>query len=167
MKFSRRELLKTLALHLPLWSGVAALSALPGSVSAAEPPSALGPFLDVLIPGDETPSATQAGMDRTIGSIKQLAPYVIKGCEWLDNEARRKGGREFATLNEVAQIQIVRQAENSPATSLPRLFFELMLDLCYQIYYTHEEAWAGIGYTGPPQPLGFMDFAAPPGKSGT
>jgi hypothetical protein len=132
----------------------------------AAPPPALGPFLDTLLPEDATPGATQVGVDREVArhmrDNPRMANMIVMGCLWLDQQADKLGAPEFAALDTVRRESVVRSAEQAPARSLPRVFLAGVLDLAYRHYYAQPATWAGLGYAGPPQPRGFMDFAGPP-----
>src|SRR5580692_8624420 len=58
----------------------------------ADPLAALGPWLDTLIPADETPGATALGireaiLDQARGQTGAVA-FLQAGCGWLDAEAQ-------------------------------------------------------------------------------
>lgn len=128
---------------------------------------AFGPFLDTLMPQDAfSPSATALGVDRAIiarfPTNHRLQQLVFLGCNWLDNEARKEGGADFTSVSPILQESIVGRAEDSPAQSLPLVFFTTLRGLTWLHYYTRAESWPGLGYTGPPQPGGFMGHDKPP-----
>ena len=127
---------------------------------------ALGPFLDTLLPEDDTPSATQLGVDKEIiermQRSKRLAKIVVLGCAWLDQQAGELGAEAFATLEATQHESIVTIAENSASRSLPLVFFSTTRQLAFQSYYAHPETWQDLNYAGPPQPKGFLDQAGPP-----
>lgn len=129
---------------------------------------ALGPFLDTLLPEDDSPSATQLGIDREIVERMQgnrrMTQTIVMGCAWLDQQAAGVGAEEFAALESEKREPIVERAEQASPRSLPRAFFTGMRTMAFELYYAHPESWPTLGYIGPPQPKGFMDFAAaPPG----
>lgn len=123
-------------------------------------------YLDTLLPADSTPSASQLGVDRALvtqaGRELFLARLLVRGCSWLDTEAAKRGSSDFATLGASDQEIVVSIAERSPRDSLPRTFFDTILPLAYREYYARPESWIGLGFAGPPQPLGFPDHAEPP-----
>ena len=131
---------------------------------------ALGPYLDTLIPEDQAPGATQLGVDKTLIAVTQANPnfarLVALGCEWLDKQGRKQGSDDFASLDENARETVVAAAEKSPTGSLPRAFFASTHKMVFRHYYAHPESWRNIGYTGPPQPFGFLDYAQPPKAPG-
>jgi hypothetical protein len=146
-RLSRRELLRALlglATYLPTSFLLAA---------AGEPTtrkfslSALGPFLDTLLPEDESPSATQLGVHR-----------------WLDQQAMALGAGDFASLQPEQREAIAGRAEQSAPRTLPSAFFRGVRAVAFESYYAHPESWPSLGFAGPPQPRGFMDYAGPPGR---
>ena len=163
---TRRELLRllvSLSAYLPAsWL----LAAPTGESSRKVSISALGPFLDTLLPEDETPSATQLGVDKEIvermQNSKRTAKIVVIGCAWLDKKAQELDADEFALLQPSQQESIVTLAEKSKPRSLPLVFFSNTRQLAFQFYYAHPETWQDLNYDGPPQPKGFLDFARPP-----
>jgi hypothetical protein len=127
---------------------------------------ALAPYLDTLIPEDSTPSASALGVDQAILKLARRRPRIARlvglGCAWLDKQAGERGAKDFAALSELEREAIVALAEGSPARSLPRTFFAFTQQQAFSNYYAQPAAWQGLGFAGPPQPLGFLDFAEPP-----
>jgi hypothetical protein len=126
----------------------------------------LASFLDTLIPADETPSATQAGMADVIQSKadkdERYRQFLEQGCAWLDDQARRTGAASFALLNQAARDKVVGKAELEPAGTLPRQFFEQTAEVCFFLYYSRPDGWKGLRYDGPPQPRGFLNYTQAP-----
>ncbi len=72
-----------------------ALALVLGDDSLADPLAALGPWLDTLIPADETSSATALGvreaiLDRAREQSGAVA-FLQSACGWLDGEAQKRG----------------------------------------------------------------------------
>ena len=101
------------------------------------------------------------------GQNPDLDRLLVLGCAWLNEQAKKRGQQVFENLDETLRIAIVQLAEQSAERSLPRVFFNAVQHYAFGIYYAHPEAWASMGYNGPPQPVGFPDFAEPPGLPGT
>ena len=61
-------------------------------------------YLDTLIPADDSPGAVELGVtDRLIQKAavnKRYKKLIQKGCKWLDSEAQRQDGADFATSTE-------------------------------------------------------------------
>jgi len=163
---SRRGFLRLL-LCLSAFLPARVLLAVP--VGKAAPPnqlSAFAPYLDTLIPQDSTPSASQLGVDEAVTASARQHPRLDRlvrlGCAWLDEQAGQRGVPDFASLSELEREAVVALAERSPARSVPRVFFEFTRDQAFFHYYAQPAAWQGLGLSGPPQPLGFVDFSEPP-----
>ena len=129
---------------------------------------ALVPYLDTLIPADSTPSASQLGVDQAIIGIARQQPRMARlvalGCAWLDQQAAERGAADFAALPQAEREAVVALAEGSSQRSLPQAFFGFTQREAFTHYYAQPAAWAGLGFDGPPQPRGFLDFAKPPAQ---
>ncbi len=161
-------------LFLTLGAGWAILAQVQGAFSAVigssgavlYPLTALGPYLDTLIPRDESPSATDLNLDhRFIDHGHRNGRYMRLlriGCKWLDAEAQRLGGSGFADLDPTSQEAIVTKAAAAPKGSLPHVFFKLTRRNAMRSYYANPETWDSLGYSGPPQPDGYLDHTEAP-----
>jgi hypothetical protein len=89
---------------------------------------------------------------------------LIKGCAWLDEQARQYSVEHFVVLDADHREQVVHLAANAARRSLPRVFFERTRREAFFYYYAHPQSWHGLGYHRPPQPLGFMDYVAAPSR---
>ena len=165
-KYKRRNFLQTLVL-LGGFVPAKLLLALPiENQRQAGSLSALPAFLDTLIPEDISPSASQLNVGPDlIGRARRESDFerlLILGCTWLNEQSLKQGKQLFENLDEVSRIAIVKIAEQSADRSLPRVFFIAVRHYAFEIYYAHPETWVSLGYTGPPQPVGFPDYASPP-----
>jgi hypothetical protein len=143
-------------------------------VAPAEPSapaeSTLGAYVDILIPADETPSGTALGVDRQLllaaKASRENQRLLDLGLAWLNDQARASFGGDFPALDEGEQQTIVGQAATADYGTLPRVFFERTRADAFSHYYRRPESWRGIvGYRGPPQPLGFMDYYTRPPRA--
>ena len=131
---------------------------------------ALGAYVDVLIPSDETtPSASALGVDKQLLIVAQgkraYQRLLELGLDWLNTQSRTDFGGNFADIDEGKREAVVRQAAAAAYNTLPRVFFERTRADAFSFYYSHPESWRGIAYyRGPPQPLGFLDYTKPPRK---
>jgi hypothetical protein len=166
-RVDRRALLRasvfgSLVWRYDAWAGPTAAGA-----TAGAPMDAFAPWLDTLIPADETPSATALGVDRAILAWARGQPRPTRlledGCAWLDAVVRSNGAASFRRIPATAQEAVARVAAAAEAGSLPRVFFDRTWDLAIYFYYAHPETWAALGYAGPPQPGGFPDADKAPG----
>ena len=152
------------ALGVSLWSG-----GLVSSQAASSDRRTFAAYLDSLLPNDELgPGALRLGvLEQIEAAAAQSAEYrrlVELGCAWLDEQAAFFGAKDFGALGENERGRIVLLAAERDPGSLPRSFFDLTRDAAFRIYWAKPEAWAAIGYGGPPQPDGFVDYALPPAK---
>ena len=127
----------------------------------------LASYLDTLIPDDEaSPGAVRAGIDKGFASWAEASPQyrrlIVEGCRWLDGEAEKAGARSFSELDEEKRNAIVGRASRSARRSVPRQFFDGTRRPAFFFYYGNASSWSAIGYEGPPQPGGFLDYADPP-----
>lgn len=165
MRKARRRFVIGSALACVL-SGVAPSRAASGpSLALAE--ATLRAYVDVLLPADETPSGTALGVDvRLLAVAKQREDYrrlLDWGLDWLNGQARAHYRRDFPELGEAEREAVVRRAAAGGYGTPARVFFERTRADAFTHYYARPESWRGIvQYRGPPQPLGFADYAEPP-----
>jgi hypothetical protein len=123
-------------------------------------------LIDTLVPADESPGAVELGIHTAIEtSVRRHANYqelLLNGVAWLDRESERRFQARFSELAGEDREFLLTVAETSPRTSAQRQLFTVLRNDVMQRYYTHADAWAQLGYQGPPQPLGFMDYSKPP-----
>ena len=170
-RYRRRHFLRTLVL-LSSFLSAKVLLALPiEKKQQAGSLSALPAFLDTLIPEDISPSASQLNVGPDlIARARQQSGFerlLILGCAWLNEQAQKQGIQLFENLDETSRIAIIEIAEQSAVRSLPRAFFDAVRHYAFGIYYAHPETNVTLGYTGPPQPVGFPDYAEPPASPRT
>jgi Gluconate 2-dehydrogenase subunit 3 len=127
----------------------------------------LAAYLDTMIPADELgPGALELGVLEAIeAAAAQDAGYrrlLALGCAWLDQQAAFFGAKEFGVLGDNERGRLVLFASEQAPGSLARRFFEITQNRAFRVFWARPEAWAGIGYRGPPQPEGFLDYALAP-----
>ena len=127
----------------------------------------LASYLDTLIPDDEaSPGAVKAGIDKRFAALAEANPQfrklIVAGCRWLDGEAVKAGARSFPGLDEDKRNAIIGRASRSARRSVPRQFFDRTRRPAFVLYYGIATSWSAIGYSGPPQPAGFLDYAESP-----
>lgn len=166
MRLSRRLLLTALAWSL---GGLPARRLWPRAAQAAAPLTALGPYLDILIPDDgASPAATALGVEAALreraGADPAYQKLLALGCAALDQAARAQGADDFAALQPGAQRALVARLAAAGSDTGAGVFFARTRWDAMDAYYGRAESWPMLGYDGPPQPDGFMDFASPPGR---
>jgi len=132
----------------------------------ADPAATLSAYVDALVPADgEFPGAVAIGViPRLLAAIPAEAAYrklIHEGVLWLDAQARNAGSTSFAALPPAERERIVASAEASPSGSMQRVFFQATRDDVLFHTYTDARSWNGLGYDGPPQPRGFLDYTQP------
>ncbi len=170
MSLHRRLLLGLPVAIMALVKTRLALSALlapdPQAADLDDQLNALPAFLDTLLPADESPSASQLGIDKAMIVRAQTQAAFLQllrqGCRWLDDEARFAGATDFTALPEVRRGAIVASAARMAHGTPQRAFFEKTRAQAFNLFYAHPTVWRSLGYDGPPQPGGFIDHARPP-----
>lgn len=142
-------------------------SASTASQSAAELESAtLERIVDLLVPRDETPGALDLGLHRQVlGSMAADASLALAYAEMLqvlDREAWARHRGHFLGSDASVQQAMLEQLSQAPPSAPGVRGFILLRQQTMQLYYAQPQAWPSLGFAGPPQPLGFMDYAEPP-----
>jgi hypothetical protein len=137
---------------------------MPSKLSSYET-GVLKAYLDTLIPPGDAPSASALGVLEKILEDAQadnaLRRIIKKGCAWLDDMAGKRGSLPFASLGESDRDDIVELASHARGGSPEAVFFERIRTPAFSYYYSQVESWPYLGYDGPPQPKGFIDYAQP------
>ena len=167
MRCNRRTVLRFTVLTTLLMRSRNLLATVLGIPSESRDPLHSFPaYLDTLVPADETPSATILGVDKQIlakaATLPEYTHLIQQGCRWLDTQAFQYKMRDFPALQERARIAVVEQAAAARPRSLPRVFFEATRSDAFFYYYGHPESWPGLGFQGPPQPHGYLDYTQSP-----
>lgn len=146
----------------------------------------------LIMPTDKDPGATEAGVvdyiDKIVADSKKKQDIYTKGLKWLDDFSQEKFGtaKDFLNLSLGRQIDMLGliYAKFAPrrASSLVQRVSRKLTSIwdglfgdrihtafCRTIrqdvldgYYSNPIAWKGVGYFGPPNPVGYPDFADPP-----
>jgi hypothetical protein len=168
MGLTRRSLLALWGCATRGVVGAALVSRLLGKAHAAgDSGRTLRVYVDTLIPADELgPGALELGVLEAIeAAAAQDAGYrrlLDLGCAWLDQQAGFFGEKAFGALGENQRARLVLFASEQAFGSVPRVFFEMTQAHALRLFWARPEAWPAIGYGGPPQPAGFIDYAEPP-----
>lgn len=128
--------------------------------------NALPYFLDMLIPEDISPSASQLRLHEKLilhaNGIENYSTLLELGCQWLDANARMLHQKEFRMLSEKEKFNIVLKAEGSLKQPIPQLFFDRVKNDIFVFYYSHPDSWQSLGINLPPQPLGYLNYVVAP-----
>jgi hypothetical protein len=166
MQPARRLILKLLSAAVLILGRRPVQAAPAGAATTAGDETTLRAWLATLIPEDETPGALTLGVDIELQQLAMRRPelnsLLRKGCRWLDQQAQTLAGSAFAATNDRQREAIAAVAADSEAGSLPQRFFVATHREALRRYYAHPASWEALHYHGPPQPLGFPDYAAAP-----
>ena len=116
------------------------------------------PILDRIIPEDDFPSATGAGVHHYLqrqldGDLHHLLPLFREGLAAIDAEAVARHGSPFEKLDAGQQDALLKQIESGRDVPARRLFLRL-IDLAHEGYYADPGnggnrdaiSWKMIGY---------------------
>ncbi len=131
----------------------------------------------LLIPTDQDPGAREAEvvfeLDRIVARSEKLKDVYTKGIDWLDYMARRMFGQDsFLDVEQYGQLKILDIAESGTLGLLDKVFlflryrklgtgkrfFSQIKRQSFEIFYTSEIGWKMVGYQGPPQWSGYLDY---------
>jgi hypothetical protein len=169
MRASRRDVLRVLAQTAAFYGLGGAAASAEEATPTASFEETLADYLDTLMPDDELgPGATELGLLDPILDEAMANPdvqtFLEKGVRWLTEEARSQGAEDFTGLSEDGRNQLVAAAEAAKFDSLENEFFRATRYIVFRLYYMEPQAWPAIGYDGPPQPVGFPNYTAPPAR---
>jgi len=120
-------------------------------------------IVDLLVPRDETLGAVDLGIDASVFAEMQADPALalVYGplLAEVDREARVQHRATFLSLA-VGQQQEVLQALSAAARTAGA--FQQLRNHAMRLYYARPEVWPSLGFAGPPQPAGFVDYTDPP-----
>ena len=129
--------------------------------------SLLRAVVDVLVPADQlSPGALDLGIDRDLiensRDDDRLRRLLFNGGAELQQAARRAGAASFPELPPASKVELLREAEAASRETPQRRLFDRLREETLARYYARPESWGALCYQGPPQPLGFMDYAEAP-----
>jgi hypothetical protein len=164
---TRRSVLRTLIGVMLIGAGgwILRVVLFPRRLKPAEVET-LSVFLDTLIPDGEFPGARRTGilepLLRECASTRQTARALLRGVQWLEQQARAHGGTEFRGLPLKDREQVVARCAAAAEGSLARVFFRTIRDRAMRLHYAHRLAWQRVGLPHPPQPYGYPTYWAAP-----
>ena len=127
-------------------------------------------YLELLIPEDETPGATAAGIDRRLFERCTKQPYYRKtlreGLIRLSTMAAERFQQPFHRLSPAQAEQLITASEQAGADSLERILFIQLREDAFIDYYAQSTHWSSLCYQGPPQPMGYLNSRLPPEQCG-
>lgn len=168
MKFDRRRVLRLFTGAALFASSAAILKSvfLPATLSSGER-AILKAYLDTLIPDDDSPGAIALGIPEKMAAAAEKDRDYLRllhiGCSWLDATS---GSNGFVSSVEAVREELLDQLEHSEIPSEEWVFYQRTRRDAFQHYYADPRTIAALDYPGPPQPVGFPDYGAPPGEDG-
>lgn len=133
-------------------------------------------LIDVFLPRDDTAGGIDLGlhqqlqqaMNREAGADTALSLLAAA----LDRAAQQAHRSRFLALSALAQDALLRawlpsllaRAGDSDDEKAARVLMVLR-NRSMSLYYAQPESWPALGLAGPPQPLGYMDYAEPPART--
>ena len=123
-------------------------------------------IVDLLVPRDETPGALDLGVHRLV--ISELSDNRTRAKGFaealldLDRHALAEHGAEFLELNATLQETLLLTLAAAPRRTPGGRFIRLLRYDTMRHYYARPEVWPSLGFDGPPQPRGFIDYTQPP-----
>lgn len=130
----------------------------------------------LIIPSDKTPGAREAGVvfkiDNIVSEKKRLQPLYSRGIEWFDFKAKNLFDKDsFLDLSQDEKIEIINVADKGKLSSIDSnipivdrdnlagiLFFHNLVRLTLYTFYSSDIGWKAVGYNGPPQWKGNLDY---------
>ncbi|MEL6598753.1 MAG: gluconate 2-dehydrogenase subunit 3 family protein [Pseudomonadota bacterium] len=164
---TRRRLLAASVLAVPAWATAVRFA---GAQTLDMLETRLIAFSDVILPRDDTPSASDLGSHRRILSRaaddERFAGIVEAALDLLDRVSDQRHGKPFVALGDEARHDIIAEMAEAPEDTLPGWFFRAARAELFMDYYARPESWAGLGLEDPPQPAGYLDASeAPEGRT--
>ncbi len=137
---------------------------------AMEPqPTSLDAVVDTFFPADETPGAAELGVHVKVHAWGQSTPKLQRLleqlCAWLDRESQRLGTGHFAALDAAQRDRLLRRLAAGDAGRVMQRFVLRLRNEAFTHYYGERCTWAGLHYSGPPQPAGFIHYTEAPRKA--
>jgi hypothetical protein len=131
----------------------------------------------LIIPTDADPGAREAGvvfeLDRNVANSEELKELYEDGTEWLDYMAMKTSDKEsFLGLSHNEKINILRLADSARfsyiykvylfiryrVSGTVRKYFYTIQKQTIEAFYTSKTGWKVVGYQGPPQWSGHLDY---------
>lgn len=118
-------------------------------------PNTLPAVVDCLIPPDDFPGAYDAGVGDYIEQLFQTdladrAEVFRAGIDAIDAEALARYNTPFAALRHDQQISILEDIESGAVKTswpiAPPRFFEILVNITAEGYYTGRASWAMTGF---------------------
>jgi len=132
-------------------------------------------------------------IDRLVAGSEKKQTIYAKGLKWIDEFSRKKygSGKDFFSLTLKNQIDLLRLIDEALAMRSRKVssflqllnrkvdkiyddlfgvgknstFFKVIRRDTIDGYFSNPVSWKMVGYYGPPQPIGYLDFSDPPSST--
>ncbi len=131
----------------------------------------------LIIPTYADPGAREAGvvfeLDRKVASSDELKELYEEGTEWLDYMAMKTSDKgSFLDLSHNEKIYVLELADSGRYSYIYKIYlfiryrvsrtvrryFSTIKQHTFKAFYTSETGWKVVGYQGPPQWSGHLDY---------
>lgn len=145
---------------------VFAFGATPVDAQSRDMVAMMAAIVDLIIPRDATPSASDIGVHhRILEAAKEIPNYpqlLAEGLGFIERNAQIGFNASFLELATGAQTEIMAAGFEAPPLSLPFVFADRIRADTLKQYYQDARSWTGMGFDQPIQPMGYPDFQAAP-----
>lgn len=128
--------------------------------------SIVSAIVDLLIPRDDIPGALDLHIDRLLirkaEVDRSVGRLIAETCHWLDRQAELRHGGNFLDLASSERNKLLEAMAATGLGSIMSNGFWWLRNGAMELYYSQPVTWEGLGFAGPPQPVGFPDYATRP-----
>ncbi len=122
-------------------------------------------ILDILIPGDISPSATDVKIDSILlhvsSKIDNYPDLIKQGTTWFNITAMKSFNQAYIELSTDLKTKIIEVAFKQANMTLPKVFIECIRDDAMTAYYQIEASWSGMLLAQPIQTQGYPQYDKP------
>jgi hypothetical protein len=122
-------------------------------------------ILDILIPRDISPSATDVKLDSILlhvsSKIDNYPDLIKQGTSWFNITALKSFNQTYIELPTHLKTKIIEVAFEQANMTLPKVFIERIRDDAMTAYYQIEASWSGMLLEQPIQPWGYPQHDKP------
>jgi len=112
---------------------------------------------EAIVPGSKEINMKAKVMDY-VNKDRVAATFFDAGLWHVNSLSRSKYKKPFYELKDKEKInKLLTHVKTSN-----NIFFNQFRYLIVRMYYSDDQVWKKLSYSGPPQPKGFMDYSEPP-----
>lgn len=120
-------------------------------------------IIDVIIPRDATPSASDLQLHEHLfdlgNNIPNYTNLLMAGTQWIEQSAQLSFNTSFRKASNRQQHRLIEAAFSQAPRSLANVFINRVRNDVMALYYEHPSAWQELPINGPIQPLGYPEHA--------